>query len=64
MGWKGEGTEDARRAKEMVCWARVMVGGGYSVCARIGRGRKYMALMSRLADIAIVVGLACREPGL
>lgn len=32
---KGEGTEEARRAREMVCWARVMVGGGYSVCVRI-----------------------------
>ncbi len=30
-GGKGEGTEEARRAREMVCCARVMVGGGYGV---------------------------------
>ncbi len=50
---KGEGTEEARRAREMVCWARVMVGGGYDVWMRIGRDEKYMALM-RLTAIASV----------
>ena len=54
VGWKGEGTEDARRAREMVCWARVMMGGGYSVCARIDWDENYTALMSRSTDIAIV----------
>ena len=27
IGEKGAGTEEARRAREMVCWARVMAGG-------------------------------------
>ena len=37
VGWEGEVTEDARRASEMVCWARVIVGGGYNVCVVIER---------------------------
>ena len=50
IGGKREGTEEARRAKEMVCWARVMVGGGYNMWMMIGRDGKYMALM--LVDLA------------
>ena len=38
----------------MVCWARVMVGGGYSVCGRVDRDEGYTALMSRSTNIAIV----------
>ena len=43
---KGEGTEEARRAREIVCWARVMVGGRHALGMRIERDGGYMALMS------------------
>ena len=50
----GEGTEEARRAREMVCWARVMVGKWVRYMREIGVGGNYMALVSRLTAIAIV----------